>query len=282
MDSVILSASKKRIGLSLLVKPEDVMRFVLGDTSLSVDEIKSMSGLTPSEVPSEKIGGFVESCGWFGFRTCSTEYFRNKLIPQYKDKLENADFWRGAILGYRHGLILCEKAITDHAVACLNDYSKRISLQLEAARKRQSVDPHSSFNENLSRCYATERNIYDLILECSLRNSANPMGDFLSHLNGLYGVTVGLGDYIISSKSENGFWNNDAGWVSDKRAATPFDSRSDVYATSSDSGIVSYVEPAHVYSCGSDSMIVEYAPSTNFFTEKEAPSVKNAIKMSFR
>ena len=46
----------------------------------------------------------------------------------------------------------------------------------------------------------------------------------MKFLNETHGIQLSLGDYVIYSEQEHGFWNNDFGWVRDKLLASGFDS----------------------------------------------------------
>jgi hypothetical protein len=44
----------------------------------------------------------------------------------------------------------------------------------------------------------------------------------IEKLNELYDTNISLGDFIIISEKEAGFWSNDFGWVFNKNAATGY------------------------------------------------------------
>jgi hypothetical protein len=58
----------------------------------------------------------------------------------------------------------------------------------------------------------------------ALQHLVESLGDpeAVSELNERYGIILSIGDYIIESRNEGGFWHNSAGWVLNPDAANGY------------------------------------------------------------
>jgi len=64
----------------------------------------------------------------------------------------------------------------------------------------------------------------------------------IAHLNHTYDISISLGEYIVYSESEHGFWNADFGFVSDKASATGVSALPVISTLPSDVELVRYVD----------------------------------------
>lgn len=250
-ESVLISAAQRRIAMSLVIRETDIVRFVMRNPDLSQREVDQITGIQDfpaqmdlclAETAEQKLN---ESNGWFAIRTCGAEYFASKLVPNYKGDMM---FWLGVCNGYRHGVKLGEASFLAHAGDTLEIYARRIQAQLE-------ITPH----EGLRRDFSAARvgaSVSDRIEELkSIINRApimipdekDPLRALLNEIGEAHDTVVGLGDFIIVSPSENGYWSNGFGWVENKASATPFDRESDVYllpGVNGDAKVVSFQREA--------------------------------------
>lgn len=249
MESILISAAQRRICLALIVRESDIVRFVMRDSELSQTEIDEITGIAdfPAQMKRclmETVGQVLsESNGWFAARTCGPEYFSN-LTRKYRGDMM---FWLGVCNSYRSaGVKLGESVFTLHANHTLDAYAKRILAQLEASKheglKPDYVTPKLGVESELP----PEAAIKGLLARAPILfpNESDPMRALLNDIGAAHDTTVGLGDFIISSEAEDGYWSNDLGWVEDKMSATPFDHPSDIYllpgAATGDAKAVSY------------------------------------------
>lgn len=223
-ESIILAASKRRILLSLVILPVDILRFVAIDekNDAAEQDISKFLNINPCDLPKNETGqaNYDHAKGWFALRTCSLDFFREQLTPKY---IGNVDYWAGVIDAYRCGVKLGEKIYLDHANKCLTYYAERIKAQIEVIPNTESVSANS---------------IREGLLQSSVihANSKDPLQSEIDFLGESNNAVFGLGEYVIASKNENGYFNSYlCGWVENKMAATPFESKDDVYLHSGDS-----------------------------------------------
>lgn len=248
MESVVLAASKRRINLSMVVRKIDAIRFALAQPMMSFDAAVAITGVDPEHavIGSTAIDAHANSCGWFGLRTCSQEYFRDKINTKYRNDPSCASFWAGAIAGYRHGIILGQREFMLHAESCLNNYAVRIVGQLGLWRTSAAgIDPsYITLMGGHPGAKAVDA-VVDLLIRSPqlFPDSDDPVDALLQSISDAHGVNVCLGDYIISSDSEQAYWSHGGGWVRDKDRATAFERSDDVFVLPGINGsskIVSY------------------------------------------
>jgi len=214
--------------LPLVTDEMDILRCALGDPVMTNEALEEATGMTSDIIRAANNFSTAldasHSHGWFSIRTCSPEFIKSRIYHKGE-----AVFWRGVCDGYRHGIKLQESRFSIHATDMMNKYAERILAQIQCA-KLPDGQP----------CLQ-KQDITNALMSIPVGDSNNPMRAIMDYIGSTYGTAVGIGDFIIVSDSEQGFWNNDLGWVESKDAATPFDSRKDIYLTPGlDSKVVSY------------------------------------------
>jgi hypothetical protein len=68
----------------------------------------------------------------------------------------------------------------------------------------------------------------------------------IEYLNSEYGCNISLGEFVIYSEAEKGFWNIDFGWVSDKASATGVETMPNIPDFPADVELVRYVDAVDV------------------------------------
>jgi hypothetical protein len=216
--------------LPLVIDEMDILRCALDDPTMTNETLEDATGMTSDIIRAASDFSTAlnasHSRGWFSIKTCSPEFIRNRIY--HKGETE-AVFWRGVCDGYRTGVKLREPRFLLHATDMLNKYAERILAQIQCAKLPGG------------QSYPEKQDIMNALMSIPVSGSNNPIRAIMDYIGSVYGTTVGIGDFIVASDLEQGFWNNDLGWVENKDAATPFDSRKDIYLTPGlDSKVVSY------------------------------------------
>jgi hypothetical protein len=103
-------------------------------------------------------------------------------------------------------------------------------------------------------------------LECATDESASLAGwhiarkgldDAIEYLNSEYGCNISLGEFVIYSEDEQGFWNADFGWVSNKASATGVEKMPNVPGFPSDVELVRYVDAVDVEESDSEPNVMD-------------------------
>lgn len=227
LDSAVL----KRAALSIAVRESDIVRFAIRDPDLSQSEINDITGIPvfPGKIGGAALKGsdkLAQANGWFALRTCSPQFFRDEVVRLHRGNLM---FWSGVMDGYRTGIKMGEPEYLQHAKNVLEIYAGRILLQLEMS-KHEGLRPdfYPSWMHPMEDAIAA---VSELINNAPILYAAHedPVQALLDDISEQHETAVGLGDYIIHSPSENGYWSNSFGWVTSKGVATPFDEPSDIF-----------------------------------------------------
>lgn len=224
-----ISDSKRRAVLSAIIRDVDIIRFVMRDPGLSQGEIDEITGIRGFGLPHDSAPPSGDN-DWFAVRSFNPDFFVSDIIPYRKG---DHTFWNGLCDGYRTSVKL-GGASFEYAVEMLDLYARRINAQLETARFDGSIDKLKSLIYRAPTMFGNER---------------NPLQALLSQIGDACNAPVGLGDFIIFSPFENGYWSNDFGWVENCESATPFDSESDIYlppGVHGDTKVVSFQREAGV------------------------------------
>lgn len=260
MESVILAASQQRICMASILRADDIVRFVLKNTSLSFAEVAEIIGSNQADTlapfTSHKAGEKHDyDCGWFAIRTCSPEYLLEKIIPKYNGD-DRRSFWGGVIGGFRRGVMLGDNpSYLIYAKQTIAGYAARIAAQLQMSE----LEGFHAEKLQMNCIVGTEEAVItDLLIRSHVffPESDDSTRAMLNEIGMAHGTILGLGDFIIESESESGFWNSSFGWVEDKKTATPFDSESDIFCPPGVNG---------------DSRIVSYRQAKNYCQNNEIP-----------